>query len=139
MAKPKAKQKSPKEQPQRAVGAAPAPVPAATSLPLAGQRKAASTRDRPPRARNASPEDSTTATATNGPPKRQAPGTVLGNTRVNLALPFSKIEVQEPSGDLVELAALVSDLLVALAEWVPEETLAELRTRAQALTSRLCT
>jgi len=60
-----------------------------------------------------------------------------GNTRVNLALPFSKIEVQEPSTELVELATLLSELVGALAEWVPEETLGEIRLRTEALCARL--
>jgi hypothetical protein len=47
--------------------------------------------------------------------------------------------VQEPSSELVELTALLSDLLVALADWMPEERLAELRSRAEALTGRLAT
>jgi hypothetical protein len=60
-----------------------------------------------------------------------------GNTRVNLALPFSKIEVQEPTAELVEVATLLSELVGALAEWVPEETLGEIRSRAEALCARL--
>ena len=72
----------------------------------------------------------------NGSSSHPAPA---GNTRVNLALPFSKIEVQEPTAELVELATLLSELVGALAEWVPEETLGEIRSRADALCARLST
>ena len=70
----------------------------------------------------------------NGSSGHSAP---TGNTRVNLALPFSKIEVQEPTAELVEVATLLSELVGALAEWVPEETLGEIRSRADALCARL--
>jgi hypothetical protein len=75
----------------------------------------------------------------NGATVRSAPENVNGNTHVNVAFPFSKITVQEPSSELVDLTALVSDLLVALADWMPEERLAELRSRAEALSARLAT
>jgi hypothetical protein len=77
--------------------------------------------------------------AENGATVRSAPENVNGNTHVNVAFPFSKITVQEPSSELVDLTALVSDLLVALADWMPEERLAELRSRAEALAARLAT
>jgi len=70
----------------------------------------------------------------NGSSGHSAP---TGNTRVNLALPFSKIEVQEPTAELVEVATLLSELVGSLAEWVPEETLGEIRSRADALCARL--
>ena len=73
----------------------------------------------------------------NGAEDRSAPKNVTGHTRVNVAFPFSKISVQEPRSELIELAALMADLVGVLAEWVPEETLAEIRTRAEALCTRL--
>jgi hypothetical protein len=78
-------------------------------------------------------------TAENGERPRLAPENVNGNTHVNVAFPFSKITVQEPSSELVELTALLSDLLVALADWMPEDRLAEFRSRAEALSARLAT
>ena len=74
----------------------------------------------------------------NGAEERQGPQNIIG-PRVNLALPFAKIEVQEPSADLVELARVLSDLVTALAGWVPEESLADIRSRAEALSARLST
>jgi hypothetical protein len=71
--------------------------------------------------------------------QKGVPESVTGNTRVNVALPFSKIEVQEPSNELIELAKLVSDLVEALADWVPAEVLADIRTRVEALLGRLST
>jgi hypothetical protein len=73
----------------------------------------------------------------NGAADRSGPEHVTGQTRVNVAFPFSKISVQEPSRELVDVARLLSDLLVALADWLPEESLAELRSRAEALSARL--
>jgi hypothetical protein len=71
---------------------------------------------------------------------RQAPGVVVPTTRVNLALPFSKITVEEPGRELAELAAIVAGLVAAMERTVPEpdgSELPELRKRADALTARL--
>jgi len=72
---------------------------------------------------------------------RQAPGVVVPTTRVNLALPFSKITVEEPGRELAELAAIVAALAAAMEQAVaqdaPESDLPELRTRADALVTRL--
>jgi len=71
---------------------------------------------------------------------RQAPGVVVPTTRVNLALPFSKITVEEPGRELAELAAIVAGLAAAMEQAVPEPDgsgLPELRERANALTARL--
>ena len=46
---------------------------------------------------------------------------------MNVAFPFSQIKLQEPSKELAELAALVFDLVGAMAEWVPEDRLEELQ------------
>jgi hypothetical protein len=59
------------------------------------------------------------------------------SNRVNIAFPFSQIKVEEPSKELAELAALVFDLVGAMAEWVPEDRLEELRVRAQVLRETL--
>ncbi len=68
---------------------------------------------------------------------RQAPEVVAPSSRVNVAFPFSQIKLQEPSQELADLAGLVADLLVAMAEWVPDDQLEELRVRARALHQRL--
>jgi len=72
---------------------------------------------------------------------RQAPGVVVPTTRVNLALPFSKITVEEPGRELAELAAIVAGLAAAVEQAVaqdaPESDLPELRKRADALVTRL--
>ena len=54
-----------------------------------------------------------------------------------MAFPFSQIKVEEPSGELAELASLLYELVGTMAEWVPEDHLEELRTRARALRDRL--
>ncbi len=68
---------------------------------------------------------------------RDAPGVVAPSNRVNVAFPFSQIKLEEPSKELAELAALVFDLVGAMAEWVPEDRLEELRARAQVLRDAL--
>jgi hypothetical protein len=66
-----------------------------------------------------------------------APGIVAPSNRVNVALPFSQIRLEEPSRELAELAALVFELVGAMAEWVPEDRLEELSARARVLRDRL--
>ena len=68
---------------------------------------------------------------------RQVPKVVSPTNWVNVAFPFSQIKLQEPSKELAELASLIVDLVTAMAEWVPEDQLDELRTRAQALRDAL--
>ena len=65
------------------------------------------------------------------------PGCIAPSSRVNIAFPFSQIKLEEPSKELAELAALVFDLVEAMAEWVPEDRLEELRARAQVLRDAL--
>ena len=45
---------------------------------------------------------------------RPAPAIVTPLTRVNLALPFSKIAVEEPSRDIAELASIVAALAAVM-------------------------
>ena len=69
-------------------------------------------------------------------PARACPS--LGpSSRVNVAFPFSQIKLQEPSRELTDLAAVVVDLVAAMAEWVPEDRLEDLRTRAQSIYDNL--
>jgi hypothetical protein len=49
---------------------------------------------------------------------------------VNVALPFSNIEVAGPSRELANLAGVVTDLINALEGVVPDPVLADLRERA---------
>ena len=86
--------------------------------------------------KNAAPSE-TNGTQAGGPEHRSAPGVVAPSNRVNVAFPFASIKLQEPSQELADLAGLLFDLIVAMAEWVPEDQLEELRTRAQALHERL--
>ncbi len=65
------------------------------------------------------------------------PRVVAPSSRVNIAFPFSQIKLEEPSQELAELAALVVDLVEAVAEWVPEDRLDDLRVRAQILRDAL--
>jgi hypothetical protein len=58
-------------------------------------------------------------------------------TRVNVAFPFSQIKVQEPTEDFVALAKLVREMADLLADVAPGAKARELKTRAQALATRL--
>jgi hypothetical protein len=68
---------------------------------------------------------------------KQAPGIVAPTTRVNLALPFSKITVEEPGKDLAELASIVAALAAVMERTANDPFLPELRKRAEALAARL--
>ncbi len=68
---------------------------------------------------------------------REAPRVNAPSSRVNIAFPFSQIKLEEPSKELAELAALVFDLVGAMAEWVPEDRLDDLRIRAQVVRDAL--
>jgi hypothetical protein len=68
---------------------------------------------------------------------KQAPDVVAPTTRVNLALPFSKITVEEPGKDLAELASIVAALAAVMERTVDDPFLPELRKRAEAFAARL--
>ena len=68
---------------------------------------------------------------------RLAPAIVTPLTKVNLALPFSKITVEEPGKDLAELASVVAALAAVMERTADEPFLPELRKRAEALAARL--
>jgi hypothetical protein len=62
------------------------------------------------------------------------------STRTNIALPFSKIEVQEPSAELSELAGLLCELIETIERAVPKtqrKQLNDLLARAQVLRARM--
>jgi hypothetical protein len=80
-----------------------------------------------------SSEKNASSAELNGAKPKEAPGVVAPSSRVNIAFPFSQIKLEEPSKELAELASLVYDLVGAMAEWVPEDRLEELRARAQVL------
>jgi hypothetical protein len=66
-----------------------------------------------------------------------APAAVTPLTKVNLALPFSKITVEEPGKELAELASVVAALAAVLERTADDPFLPELRKRAEALAARL--
>ena len=62
------------------------------------------------------------------------------SNRTNIALPFSKIQLQEPSAELSELAGLLCELIEAFEQTVPKvrrKQLNDLHARAQALRARM--
>jgi hypothetical protein len=69
--------------------------------------------------------------------KDSTPNTEVVTTRVNVAFPFSRLEVQEPTKELAALAALVRDMADLLTDSAPGPTAQELAKRAHALASRL--
>jgi len=72
------------------------------------------------------------------PPKaRSAPEVVAPTNRVNVALPFGNIHVEESSKDLAELTAIVADLAAIVEEAAPGPKVKRLRERAQLLKTRL--
>jgi len=58
-------------------------------------------------------------------------------TRVTIAWPFSQIKLEEASAELTELAGLLSDVVEAMSDVVPEHRLRPLRDRADSLRARL--
>jgi len=68
---------------------------------------------------------------------RPVPAIVTPLTKVNLALPFSKITVEEPGRDTAELASVVAALAAVMERSLDDPFLPELRKRAEALAARL--
>jgi hypothetical protein len=68
---------------------------------------------------------------------RPVPAVVTPLTKVNLALPFSKITVEEPDGATAELASIVAALAAVMERTSDDPFLPELCKRAQALAGRL--
>jgi hypothetical protein len=95
----------------------------------------------PTRASEVEPSRSNKPHAREQPPGRSAPETVTGSNHINVAFPFSKINVQDPSSELRDLAALLADLIAALEATTGGRTnggqLKELRERSQELAARL--
>jgi hypothetical protein len=68
---------------------------------------------------------------------RPVPAVVTPLTKVNLALPFSKITIEEPGKDTAELASIVAAMAAVMERTLDEPFLPELRKRAEALAARL--
>jgi hypothetical protein len=72
-----------------------------------------------------------------GKARDTAPGKVTSTTQVNVALPFSKVEVHEPSEHLVALSALVQDMAALLARMAHSPEGDALLSRAEVLAAKL--
>jgi hypothetical protein len=62
---------------------------------------------------------------------------VIPTSKVTVALPFSKITIEEPGRELAELAAIVAELATFVAATATEPEAAELQLRAQVLAARV--
>ena len=69
--------------------------------------------------------------------KKSAPEKVTSTTHVNVALPFAKLAVHEPSEHLLALTTLVQDLADLLARTTPGPDAEDLVSRAEALAAKL--
>ena len=81
----------------------------------------------------------TTANDSRGAPApkaRSAPEVVAPTNRVNVALPFSHLHVEESSKDLAELAAVVTDLVSIVQGLTSSTEIEALRERAETLAAR---
>ena len=70
-------------------------------------------------------------------PEKPAPERVTSTTHVNVALPFAKLEVHEPSEHLLALTTLVQDLAALLARMAPGPDAEDLVSRAAALAAKI--
>ena len=82
-------------------------------------------------------DDDPVATEAAADPARRGPTFVSPSTRVNVALPFSKLTVEVPSAELAELAAIVAELAALVAEAAPGPEAERLVQRAVAVSVRL--
>jgi hypothetical protein len=69
-----------------------------------------------------------------GSRRRSSPEIVAPTNRINVALPFAHLQVEEPSQDLAELAHILAELAAVVADLAPTSTAKDLRARAEALT-----
>jgi len=65
-----------------------------------------------------------------------APRMIAPTNKVNVALPFSKITVEEPSKEFRELARIVAGLAAAMERLVPGQEVTGLRERADVIAAR---
>ena len=70
-------------------------------------------------------------------PEKAAPERVTSTTHVNVALPFAKLEVHEPSEHLLALTTLVQDLAGMLARTRPSPEAEDLLRRAEELAAKI--
>ena len=70
-------------------------------------------------------------------PQKRAPEKVTSTTHVNVALPFAKLEVHEPSEHLLALTNIVQDLVALVARTTPGAEAEALVSRAEALVDKL--
>ena len=70
-------------------------------------------------------------------PGQRAPEVVAPTNRINVALPFSKIQTQDLSEELRELATLVAELADVAVRLDPDATSEQLHERALRLVARL--
>jgi hypothetical protein len=71
------------------------------------------------------------------PGEHAGPDMVAPTTKVNVALPFGSIHVEESSTDLTELARIVAELAALVEEAAPTEASGQLAEQARALSARL--
>ena len=69
--------------------------------------------------------------------KKSAPEKVTSTTHVNVALPFAKLAVHEPSEHLLALTTLVQDLAGLLARTTPSPEAEDLLRRAEELAAKI--
>jgi hypothetical protein len=62
---------------------------------------------------------------------------VAPTNRINVALPFSKIQTHEPSKELAELATVVAQLAAVVEKLAPGAGAKELRERALTVVAQL--
>lgn len=62
---------------------------------------------------------------------------VIPTNKVTVALPFSKITIEEPGRELAELAAIVAELATFVEAAATEPEATQLRLRAQVLAARV--
>ena len=65
---------------------------------------------------------------------RGSPEVVAPTTRINVALPFSHLQVEETSKQIAELAQIVAELAAVVADLAPASKAKALNARAEALT-----
>ena len=70
-------------------------------------------------------------------PQKTAPERVTSTTHVNVALPFAKLQVHEPSEHLLALTTLVQDLAGLLARAAPSPEAEDLLRRAEGLAAKI--
>ena len=69
--------------------------------------------------------------------RRSAPEVVAPTTRVNVSMPFSRIELREPSEELSELVSIVVELIGVLESVKHEPEMKRLHQRATVLQARV--